>query len=113
MALENAKLMAFRPADIPVAYTARDYVLYSIAIGIGMGPVDANPLRFVDARRIAAFPTRATTLGWLGRLTDPEFGIDERMVVLANRPGNAFHCSTAKRGEIAFTSGLARLRSNA
>ena len=42
-------------------------------------------LRFVYEKNLAAFPTLVTTLGWMGRLTDPEFGIDERMVVLADQ----------------------------
>ena len=86
MALNYEKVMAYRPADIDASYSARDCVLYSLGIGLGMDPLDTDQLRFVDARKIAAFPTMPTVLGWMGRMTDPEFGIDERMVVLEHFP---------------------------
>ena len=86
MALNYEKVMAYRPADIDASYSARDCVLYSLGIGLGMDPLDTDQLRFVDARKIAAFPTMPTVLGWMGRMTDPEFGIDERMVVLEHCP---------------------------
>jgi acyl dehydratase len=85
MALNYAKIMAYRPADIRASYGARDCILYALGIGLGMDPIDPGQLRFVYEKNLVAFPTLATTLGWMGRLTDPEFGIDERMVVLADQ----------------------------
>jgi acyl dehydratase len=85
MALNYEKLMAYRPADIRASYGPRDCMLYALGIGIGMGPLDLGQLKFVYEKNLAAFPTLATTLGWMGRLTDPVFGIDERMVVLADQ----------------------------
>jgi acyl dehydratase len=85
MALNYEKIMAYRPADIRAAYGARDCILYALGIGLGMDPTDEGQLRFVYEKNLLAFPTLATTLGWMGRLTDPEFGIDERMVVLADQ----------------------------
>ena len=39
-------------------------------------------LKFVYERAgLEAFPTMAVVLGWPGRMTDPAFGIDERLVV--------------------------------
>ena len=85
MALNYEKIIAYRPADIRASYGARDCILYALGIGIGMDPVDRGQLKFVYEKNLVAFPTLATTLGWMGRLTDPEFGIDERMVVLADQ----------------------------
>jgi acyl dehydratase len=85
MALNYEKIMAYRPPDIPLKYGPRDCVLYALGIGLGMDPLDLNQLKFVYERGLRAFPTMATVLGWMGRLTDPEFGIDERMVVLADQ----------------------------
>jgi acyl dehydratase len=85
MALNYEKLMAYRPADIRASYGPRDCMLYALGIGIGMDPLDLGQLKFVYEKNLAAFPTLATTLGWMGRLTDPVFGIDERMVVLADQ----------------------------
>lgn len=85
MALNYEKIMAYRPPEIAVKYGARDCILYALGIGLGMDPLDVNQLKFVYERGLHAFPTMPTVLGWMGRLTDPEFGIDERMVVLADQ----------------------------
>jgi acyl dehydratase len=85
MALNYEKIMAYRPGDIRTAYGKRDCILYALGIGLGMDPLDPGQLRFVYEKSLVAFPTLATTLGWMGRLTNPEFGIDERMVVLADQ----------------------------
>jgi acyl dehydratase len=85
MGLNYEKIMAYRPGVVRADYTARDCILYALGIGIGMDPLDPGQLQFVYERNIAAFPTLVTTLGWMGRLTDPEFGIDERRVVLADQ----------------------------
>ncbi len=85
MTLNYEKIMAHRPNDIRVEYGARDCILYALGIGIGMDPIDDGQLQFVYERGLVAFPTLATTLGWMGRLTEPEFGIDERRVVLAGQ----------------------------
>jgi acyl dehydratase len=84
MTLNYQRLLAHRPADIDASYTERDCIFYALAIGIGMDPLDPGQLKFVYEKNLAAFPTLATTLGWMGRLTNPQFGIDERMTVLAD-----------------------------
>src|SRR3989442_6597000 len=74
--------MAYRPNDIRVSYGERECILYALGIGIGMDPLDAGELKFVYERTgLEAFPTMAVVLGWPGRMTDPAFGIDERLVV--------------------------------
>jgi acyl dehydratase len=85
MPLNYQAIMAHRPADIRTSYSARDCILYALGIGIGMDPTDAGQLQFVYEKNLAAFPTLATTIGWMGRLTDLKFGIDQRMVVLADQ----------------------------
>src|SRR6266568_2450223 len=80
--LNYEKIMAYRPADIHVSYGERDCIIYALGIGIGMDPLDAGELKFVYERAgLQAFPTMAVVLGWPGRMTDPAFGIDERLVV--------------------------------
>jgi acyl dehydratase len=82
MGLNYERIMAYRPADIAVRYGARDCMLYALGIGLGMDPVDPGQLKFVYERAgLEAFPTMAVVLGWPGRMTDPAFGIDERLVV--------------------------------
>jgi acyl dehydratase len=82
MGLNYERIMAYRPADIAVSYGERECILYALGIGLGMDPLDAGALKFVYERSgLEAFPTMAVVLGWPGRMTDPAFGIDERLVV--------------------------------
>jgi acyl dehydratase len=82
MGLNYERLMAYRPADIAVNYGERECILYALGIGLGMDPLDPGALKFVYERTgLQAFPTMAVVLGWPGRLTDPAFGVDERLVV--------------------------------
>jgi len=82
MGLNYERLMAYRPADIAVSYGDRECILYALGIGLGMDPMDKDALKFVYERAgLQAFPTMAVVLGWPGRLTDPAFGVDERLVV--------------------------------
>ena len=82
MTLNYERVMAYRPPDIEVNYGERDCIIYALGIGIGLDPVDPGQLQFVYERAgLAAFPTMAVVLGWPGRMTDPVFGIDERLVV--------------------------------
>jgi acyl dehydratase len=83
MGLNYERVMAFRPDALDASYTRRDCIIYALGIGIGMDPTDENQLRFVYEPNLTAFPTMAAVLGWPGRMTDPAFGIDERMVVAA------------------------------
>jgi acyl dehydratase len=47
-----------------------------------MNPADPGELKFVYERAgLQAFPTMAVVLGWPGRMTDPAFGVDDRLVV--------------------------------
>src|SRR3974390_626046 len=85
MPLNYDRIMAHRPADIPVDYGPRECMLYALGIGLGMDPMDQKQLRFVYERAdLMAFPTLPTVLGWPGRLRGAEFGIDERLVVAAS-----------------------------
>ena len=83
MALNYDAVMGYRPDDIAVEYGPRECILYALGIGIGMDPLDAAQLRFVYEKNLAAVPTMAAVLGWPGRMVDPRFGIDARMVVAA------------------------------
>src|SRR2546429_6380341 len=83
--LNYERIMAYRPPDIRVSYGERECILYALGIGIGMDPLDAGELKFVYERTgLEAFPTMAVGLGWPGRMTDPAFGIDERLGVHAD-----------------------------
>src|SRR5262249_44467392 len=83
MPLNYERIMAYRPADIPVVYEPRDCILYALGIGIGMDPMDQGQLRFVYEKNLAAFPTMAAVLGRHGPLLAPGFGVDQRMLVAA------------------------------
>ena len=87
MALNYERIMAYRPADIPIDYGPRDCIIYALGIGIGMDPMDQGQLRFVYEKELAAFPSLAVVLGWHGPLRDPAFGLDRRMMVAAALKG--------------------------
>jgi acyl dehydratase len=83
MGLNYETIMAWSPADIAVRYGEQDCILYALGVGLGMDPLNPGELKFVYERALEAFPTMAVVLGWPGRMTDPEFGLDETMVVAA------------------------------
>jgi hypothetical protein len=63
MALNYERIMAYRPADIAVAYGTRDCILYALGIGLGMDPLDPGQLKFVYERAgLEAFPTMAVVI---------------------------------------------------
>ncbi len=77
-------ITSHRPGPLDASYDERACILYALGIGIGMDPLDREQIKFVHERELRAFPTMATTLGWMGRFTDPAFGIDAKMVVAAS-----------------------------
>lgn len=83
MPVNYERIMAYRPADIPVAYDARDCIIYALGIGIGMDPMDWGQLKFVYEKELTAFPSMGVILGRQGPLLRPEFGVDQRMMVAA------------------------------
>ena len=50
MGLNYERIMAYRPADIPVHYGARECMLYALGIGLGMDPLSPGELKFVYER---------------------------------------------------------------
>jgi acyl dehydratase len=84
MTLNYQRILAHRAGPLDASYDERTCILYALGIGIGMDPTDPAQIRFVHERGLIAFPTMASALGWPGRLTDPAFGIDSRMVVAAS-----------------------------
>jgi acyl dehydratase len=83
MPLSYERIMAFRPADIPIDYGPRACIIYALGIGIGMDPMDWGQLKFVYEKELTAFPSMAVVLGRHGPLLKPEFGVDQRMMVAA------------------------------
>ncbi|MEX3942911.1 MaoC/PaaZ C-terminal domain-containing protein [Paraburkholderia sp. BR10937] len=63
--------------DVEQTYTARDAVLYSLAVGYGANPVDPDDLAFVYEKALRVPPTLAVVLGFPGFWArDPRSGID-------------------------------------
>lgn len=99
MTLNYEKIMAYDSGEIVVRFTRNDAILYALSVGIGMDPTDEAQLKYVQGGELEAFPTMATTLGWMGRLTDPQYGIDARMVV-ASALGVDLHGPLPVEGEL-------------
>jgi acyl dehydratase len=62
--IEYAKLMHMPIPDTARTYTARDTMLYALAIGLGRDPMDRRELSFVLEDRLQAVPTMATVIAW-------------------------------------------------
>ena len=59
---ENLK--SLKATNVPYAYTERDSMLYSLAVGMGRDPLDLNELNFVYERRdgLLTIPAQAVTV---------------------------------------------------
>ncbi len=84
MPLNYERILAHRAGPLDASTDERTCILYALGIGIGMDPTDRDEIKFVHERELVLFPTLASVLGWPGRLTDPAFGIDSRMVAAAS-----------------------------
>jgi acyl dehydratase len=84
MPLNYERILAHRAGPLDASTDERTCILYALGIGIGMDPTNRDEIKFVHERELVAFPTLASVLGWPGRLTDPAFGVDARMVVAAS-----------------------------
>jgi len=84
MPLNYERIVAHRAGPLDAGTDERTCILYALGIGIGMDPTNRDEIKFVHERELVTFPTLASVLGWPGRLTDPAFGIDARMVVAAS-----------------------------
>lgn len=64
MPIPLATLMAQRQDQVPYSYTDRDTMLYSLAVGMGLDPLDETELDFVYERRgtLRAVPSMAITV---------------------------------------------------
>ncbi|QGZ55012.1 MaoC/PaaZ C-terminal domain-containing protein [Paraburkholderia acidiphila] len=63
--------------NVEQTYTARDAMLYSLAVGYGANPVDSDDLAFVYEKALRVPPTLAVVLGFPGFWArDPRAGID-------------------------------------
>lgn len=70
MPIDPQKLLNWKFAEIEHAYTTKDTMLYALGVGCGSDPSQADDLKFVYERNLAALPTMAVVLSypgfWLG-----------------------------------------------
>jgi acyl dehydratase len=64
MPINYDKLLALKIPDIEQTYTAKDCILYALALGLGRDPVNENELAFVRGRSPKVLPTNAATFGY-------------------------------------------------
>lgn len=77
MPIDYQKLKNWPFTDIEHCYTARDTILYALALGYGADPLDPRALRYVYERDLVAAPTMAFVLGYPGFwMREPGTGID-------------------------------------
>lgn len=86
MAIDYEQLLQRPFAPVEHSYTARDTMLYALAIGLGADPLDQDQLAFVYEEKLKVFPTMAVILGYPGFWArEPDTGIDWRKLVHAEQ----------------------------
>lgn len=82
MALDPAKLLAYKIPDKQQTYTTRDTILYALGLGLGADPLDKDQLRYVYEDGLRALPTMAVVLGYHGFwIKDAGLGIDWKKIL--------------------------------
>jgi acyl dehydratase len=82
MAIDYARLKAWRFPDLEHRYQAKDTMLYALGLGCGGDPLDERDLRFVYEENLLSLPTMAVVLGYPGFwLKDPQTGVDWRQIL--------------------------------
>jgi acyl dehydratase len=87
MPLNYEKLMSMKLEPARQTYARRDTILYALGVGVGaLDPCDPQDLKYVYEKNLVALPTLAVTLAaGAMRLSDPEFGINFRMLLHAEQ----------------------------
>jgi acyl dehydratase len=82
MPIEYDRLLHWPFAPIEQEYAPRDSMLYALAVGLCVDPVDLKQLRFVFERDLLALPTMAVILGFPGPyLRDLTTGVTYEQIV--------------------------------
>lgn len=77
MAIDYAKLKAWKFGDVEQSYGEKDAMLYALGLGVGHDPMDEQQLAFVYEKKLKVLPTMAVVLGYPGFwMKDPASGID-------------------------------------
>src|SRR5262245_56244006 len=87
MPLDYEKLTSMKFEPTRQTYTRRDTILYALGVGVGsQDPVDPGELKYVYEKQLVALPTLAVTLAaGAMRLSEPQFGINYRMLLHAEQ----------------------------
>lgn len=87
MPLNYAKLMSMRFEPTRQTYARKDTILYALGVGVGVAdPCDRGELKYVYEKELVALPTLAVTLAaGAMKLSEPEFGINYRMLLHAEQ----------------------------
>jgi acyl dehydratase len=84
--IDPDRLLRLTIPDIEQAYTARDTMLYAIAVGYGHDPVDERALAYCYEKGLTAAPTLPLALAHPGAwMRDLNTGIDYAKVVLSEQ----------------------------
>jgi len=82
MTIDYDKLLNRRFPVVEHRYTRRDTMLYALGVGLGMDPMEREPLRFVYEAELEVLPTMAAVLAIPGFwVREPDTGVDWVRVV--------------------------------
>ena len=86
MAIDYDRLMAIDIPEVAQSYSARDTILYALAIGVGHDPLNEDALRFCYEKDLRALPTMGIILSHPGFwMRDLDTGIDWVRIVHAEQ----------------------------
>ena len=67
MAINYEEIMSMTSENIEVSYTDKDSILYSLGVGLGNDPMNADELKFVYENSQIALPSMATNFQYHSR----------------------------------------------
>lgn len=94
MTLDYDRMLAAPPVRTEQTYVARDTIIYALAVGLAMDPIDERQLPFVWEQKLQTLPTWASTLAWK-RFSELDLGLtytklvhaEQRMILHRAVPG--------------------------
>jgi acyl dehydratase len=103
MPIDYPAILDLRETGRRFSWTARDTMLYALAIGMGANPLDRDELPFVYEKNLRAVPTFAAVVAWGAGISPERIGLDRRRT-LHGEEAVTLHRVLPSAGEITAES---------
>jgi len=108
MPIRYPEILSLQENGRRFTYDVRDTMLYSLAIGMGQDPLNADELPFVYERDLRAVPSLATVVCWGAGVSTDRLGVNYKMV-LHGEEEIIFHRPMPVAATILTDSGIAEV----